>query len=48
MPVFKWNNKNKKCESAIYGGCNPTNNKFFSLEQCQKVAEPACKDSKLI
>ncbi|XP_018563478.1 kappaPI-actitoxin-Avd3a-like [Anoplophora glabripennis] len=41
--VFKWNNKLQKCESAVYGGCNPTKNNFPTMEECQQVAEPICK-----
>lgn len=44
--VFKWNHNLQRCELAIYGGCHPTNNKFETIEDCQRVAEPICKDKK--
>ncbi|XP_018571160.1 hemolymph trypsin inhibitor B-like [Anoplophora glabripennis] len=42
FPVFKWYDELQECDTAIYGGCNPTNNKFETIEECQQVAEPVC------
>ncbi|XP_057661982.1 kunitz-type serine protease inhibitor bitisilin-3-like [Diorhabda carinulata] len=42
MERYQWSNSKQQCILAIYGGCNPTKNNFFTLEECQKVATPIC------
>lgn len=44
IPIFKWNNETQRCEFTTYGGCNPTNNNFETLSECQRVAESVCKN----
>nr|CAI5861956.1 unnamed protein product [Callosobruchus analis] len=43
FPVYMWDVETKQCESTIYGGCNPTNNMFWSLEDCESIARPICE-----
>ncbi|XP_018563480.1 kappaPI-actitoxin-Avd3a-like [Anoplophora glabripennis] len=43
IPVFKWDDTIKNCVPAIYMGCHPSNNKFHSIDSCQRIAGRICK-----
>ncbi|KAG5898062.1 hypothetical protein JTB14_001768 [Gonioctena quinquepunctata] len=42
IPVFTWSASENKCVSDFYGGCYSTNNRFRTLEDCEKIAKPLC------
>uniref|UniRef100_A0A6P7FUC2 Male accessory gland serine protease inhibitor-like n=1 Tax=Diabrotica virgifera virgifera TaxID=50390 RepID=A0A6P7FUC2_DIAVI len=43
IPVWRWDVGAQACVRDTYGGCNPTNNNFPTLEECNEVARPICQ-----
>ncbi|CAG9860975.1 unnamed protein product [Phyllotreta striolata] len=41
---YHWNQTMGKCEKVTYGGCRATRNNFFTMEDCQKIAQPLCQN----
>ncbi|XP_028139917.1 male accessory gland serine protease inhibitor-like [Diabrotica virgifera virgifera] len=45
IPVWRWDVREEACVRDTYGGCNPTNNNFPTLKECNQVARPVCENS---